>query len=209
MILLNAFISIGRDVTHVDVELVPCTKVSLNIFDPIFSSEIVHPSGHIAKCFHEVHLDFDELRMVSMQCLNHFRSHYDCWPPCKAQYIVYLLVCIRCFLKRSLITITWSVHVTVRSSCLGCLSTSYWVVKSASMRTSSVPTLKLQKQCIKIWWGKSVSNYYTQNITHLKSHVKNEAASVAKDLDLNNSSISIIHRAVEFSFGQKVSINFQ
>lgn len=66
MILLNAFISIGRDVTHVDVELVPCTKVSLNIFDPIFSSEIVHPSGHIAKCFHEVHLDFDELRMVSM-----------------------------------------------------------------------------------------------------------------------------------------------
>ncbi|KAF4077465.1 hypothetical protein AMELA_G00208310 [Ameiurus melas] len=58
---------LGRDVTRVDVELVPCTKVSLDIFDPIFSSEIVHPSGQIAKCFHEVHLDFDELRMMLLE----------------------------------------------------------------------------------------------------------------------------------------------
>lgn len=66
MMMLNAFISTGKDVTHVDVELVTCTKVSVDIFDPIFSSGIVHPSGHIAKCFHEVHPDFDELRMVNM-----------------------------------------------------------------------------------------------------------------------------------------------
>lgn len=88
MMLLNAFISIGRDVTHVDVELVPCTKVSVDIFDPIFSSGIVHPSGHIAKCFHEVHLDFDELRMVSMQYLKHFRSHDVCLTPLQAKGIV-------------------------------------------------------------------------------------------------------------------------
>ncbi|KAF5906964.1 baculoviral IAP repeat-containing protein 2-like isoform X1, partial [Clarias magur] len=59
--------SLGRDVTHVDVQLIPCTKVSMDVFDPIFSSGIVHPSGHIAKCFHEVRPDFDELRMMLLE----------------------------------------------------------------------------------------------------------------------------------------------
>ncbi|KAM9451745.1 cilia- and flagella-associated protein 300 isoform 2-T2 [Clarias gariepinus] len=58
---------LGRDVTHVDVQLIPCTKVSMDVFDPIFTSGIVHPSGHIAKCFHEVHTDFDELRMMLLE----------------------------------------------------------------------------------------------------------------------------------------------
>ncbi|KAF7697076.1 cilia- and flagella-associated protein 300 [Silurus meridionalis] len=58
---------LGRDVTRVDVEHVPCTKVSVDIFDPIFSSGIVHPSGHITKCFHEVHPDFDKLRMMLIE----------------------------------------------------------------------------------------------------------------------------------------------
>lgn len=89
MMLLNAFISIGRDVTHVDVELVPCTKVSVDIFDPVFSSGIVRTSGHIAKCFHEVHPDFDELRVVSMQYLNHFRSHDVCLTLLQTKATVY------------------------------------------------------------------------------------------------------------------------
>ncbi|XP_053543593.1 cilia- and flagella-associated protein 300 isoform X1 [Ictalurus punctatus] len=79
---------LGRDVTHVDVELVPCTKVSLNIFDPIFSSEIVHPSGHIAKCFHEVHLDFDELRMMLLEEESH---NYHVVSPCDRQEFLFRL----------------------------------------------------------------------------------------------------------------------
>lgn len=67
------FVFTGRDVTHVEVEIVPCTKVSVGIFDPIFSSGIVYPSGGIAKCFHEAHPDFDELRMVSLHYLNQFQ----------------------------------------------------------------------------------------------------------------------------------------
>lgn len=54
----------GRDITHVNVEVVPCTKVSVDIFDPIYSNGILRPSGHIVKCYHEVIPDFDELRMV-------------------------------------------------------------------------------------------------------------------------------------------------
>ncbi|XP_062867928.1 cilia- and flagella-associated protein 300 isoform X2 [Trichomycterus rosablanca] len=60
-------VPLGRDVTHVDVQLVPCTAVSVDIFDPIFSSGIVRPSGHITKCYHEVHPDFDELRMMLLE----------------------------------------------------------------------------------------------------------------------------------------------
>jgi len=54
----------GRDITHVNVEVVQCTKVSVDIFDPIYSNGILHPSGHIVKCYHEIYPDFDELRMV-------------------------------------------------------------------------------------------------------------------------------------------------
>uniref|UniRef100_A0A8B9JC26 Cilia- and flagella-associated protein 300 n=1 Tax=Astyanax mexicanus TaxID=7994 RepID=A0A8B9JC26_ASTMX len=40
---------LGSDITRVDVEDVPCSKVSVDIFDPILSSGIVRPSGHIVK----------------------------------------------------------------------------------------------------------------------------------------------------------------
>ncbi|XP_036379266.1 cilia- and flagella-associated protein 300 [Megalops cyprinoides] len=53
-----------REVTKVNVELVPCTKLSMDLFDPLYSHGIVHPSGHIAKCFHEYYADFDELRKM-------------------------------------------------------------------------------------------------------------------------------------------------
>ncbi|XP_049322669.1 cilia- and flagella-associated protein 300 isoform X1 [Astyanax mexicanus] len=58
---------LGSDITRVDVEDVPCSKVSVDIFDPILSSGIVRPSGHIVKCFHEVHPDFDQLRMMLLE----------------------------------------------------------------------------------------------------------------------------------------------
>lgn len=59
-----SFYPFTGDITHVNVEVVPCTKVSVNIFDPIYSNGILRPSGHIVKCYHEIYPDFDELRMV-------------------------------------------------------------------------------------------------------------------------------------------------
>ncbi|ROL47597.1 hypothetical protein DPX16_13312 [Anabarilius grahami] len=66
-ILTKAVSDLGRDITHVNVEVVPCTKVSVDIFNPIFSNGILRPSGHIVKCYHEVYPDFDELKMLLLE----------------------------------------------------------------------------------------------------------------------------------------------
>uniref|UniRef100_A0A665UC20 Cilia- and flagella-associated protein 300 n=1 Tax=Echeneis naucrates TaxID=173247 RepID=A0A665UC20_ECHNA len=55
---------VDKPVVFVDVEVVPCTKVSMELFDPISSCGILRPSGHIVKCFHDVHSDYDELRQM-------------------------------------------------------------------------------------------------------------------------------------------------
>ncbi|XP_026859509.1 cilia- and flagella-associated protein 300 isoform X1 [Electrophorus electricus] len=84
----GVWITLGNEITHVDVEVVPCTKVSVDIFDPIFSSGIVHPSGHIVKCYHEVHPDFDELRMM---LLEEDSDHYNVVSPCDRQEFLFRL----------------------------------------------------------------------------------------------------------------------
>ncbi|KAL2095132.1 hypothetical protein ACEWY4_009851 [Coilia grayii] len=56
--------TLGTKVTSVDVEVVPCSKVSMDIFDPLESGGVLRPSGHIVKCYHEIYGDFDELRNV-------------------------------------------------------------------------------------------------------------------------------------------------
>uniref|UniRef100_A0A8C2Q5N2 Cilia- and flagella-associated protein 300 n=1 Tax=Cyprinus carpio TaxID=7962 RepID=A0A8C2Q5N2_CYPCA len=55
------------DITRVNVEVVPCTKVSVDLFDPIYSNGILRPSGHIVKCNHEIYPDFDELRTLLLE----------------------------------------------------------------------------------------------------------------------------------------------
>ncbi|XP_077373044.1 cilia- and flagella-associated protein 300 isoform X1 [Festucalex cinctus] len=53
---------LDKPVASVNVEVIPCTKVSMDLFDPIYTCGIVAPSGHIARCFHEVYPDYDKLR---------------------------------------------------------------------------------------------------------------------------------------------------
>ncbi|KAL7853874.1 hypothetical protein AOLI_G00207180 [Acnodon oligacanthus] len=84
----GAWKPLGSDVTHVDVEAVPCTKVSVDIFEPIFSSGIVRPSGHIVKCYHEVNPDFDELRMM---LLEEDSDNYHVVSPCDRQEFLFRL----------------------------------------------------------------------------------------------------------------------
>lgn len=57
---------VDKPVVSVDVEPVPCTQVSMELFDPIYSCGILRPSGHVVKCFHDVYPDYDELRQVSL-----------------------------------------------------------------------------------------------------------------------------------------------
>ncbi|XP_012677460.1 cilia- and flagella-associated protein 300 [Clupea harengus] len=54
--------TLRSNLTRVDVEVVPCSKVSMDIFDPLNSAGVLRPSGHIVKCYHEIYGDFDELK---------------------------------------------------------------------------------------------------------------------------------------------------
>ncbi|XP_072303210.1 cilia- and flagella-associated protein 300 [Eucyclogobius newberryi] len=63
-----------KPIESVKVEMVPCSKVSMDLFDPIYSCGILRPSGHIVKCFHDVHPDYDELRQM---LLDEESEHYS------------------------------------------------------------------------------------------------------------------------------------
>ncbi|XP_070703107.1 cilia- and flagella-associated protein 300 [Pempheris klunzingeri] len=61
---VRAWVPLDKPVVSVDVEPVPCTKVSMDLFDPIYSCGILRPSGHVVKCFNDVYPDYDELRQM-------------------------------------------------------------------------------------------------------------------------------------------------
>ncbi|XP_071356420.1 cilia- and flagella-associated protein 300 isoform X2 [Trachinotus anak] len=60
----GVWMPLDKPVVSVDVEVVPCTKVSMELFDPIYSCGILRPSGQVVKCFHDVYPDYDELRQM-------------------------------------------------------------------------------------------------------------------------------------------------
>ncbi|XP_046876598.1 cilia- and flagella-associated protein 300 [Hypomesus transpacificus] len=60
----GAWQPLDSPVVSVDVEVVPCNRVSMELFDPLYSSGVLRPSGHIVKCLHDVHPDYDELRRM-------------------------------------------------------------------------------------------------------------------------------------------------
>ncbi|KAJ7997514.1 hypothetical protein DPEC_G00229810 [Dallia pectoralis] len=60
----GAWIPIDSDVVCVESEVVPCTKVSMEMFDSLSSSGIIRQSGHIIKCLHSTHTDYDLLRQM-------------------------------------------------------------------------------------------------------------------------------------------------
>ncbi|XP_034016043.1 cilia- and flagella-associated protein 300 [Thalassophryne amazonica] len=60
----GAWVPLDKPVVSVTVEVVPCTAVSMELFDPIYSCGVVRPSGHIVKCYHDMYPDYDELRQM-------------------------------------------------------------------------------------------------------------------------------------------------
>ncbi|KAK5605083.1 hypothetical protein CRENBAI_026505 [Crenichthys baileyi] len=60
----GVWVPLENPVVSVSVELVPCTKISMELFDPIYSCGILRPSGHVVKCIHDIYPDYDELRQM-------------------------------------------------------------------------------------------------------------------------------------------------
>ncbi|KAL3983806.1 multidrug resistance protein, MATE family [Sarotherodon galilaeus] len=60
----GVWMPLDKPVVSVSVEPTPCTKVSMELFDPIYSCGILRPTGHVVKCFHDVYPDYDELRQM-------------------------------------------------------------------------------------------------------------------------------------------------
>lgn len=104
---------VDKPVVSVDVEPVPCTQVSMELFDPIYSCGVLRPSGHVVKCFHDVYPDYDELRQVSL-----FSHPPDClclsFPDMKPALIC---SCSRCCRKRTLSTTMWLEERSGESFC--------------------------------------------------------------------------------------------
>ncbi|XP_045573462.1 cilia- and flagella-associated protein 300 [Salmo salar] len=60
----GAWVTLEGEVVCVQVEVVPCSKVTMEMFDPLYSSGIITASGHITKCFHDTYPDYDLLRQM-------------------------------------------------------------------------------------------------------------------------------------------------
>ncbi|KAJ0055036.1 hypothetical protein NL108_008769, partial [Boleophthalmus pectinirostris] len=84
----KAWVPFGKTVKSVKVEVVSCSKVSVDLFDPIYSCGILRPSGQIVKCFHEVYPDYDELRQM---LLDEESEHYPVITPEERQEFLFRL----------------------------------------------------------------------------------------------------------------------
>ncbi|XP_039600271.1 cilia- and flagella-associated protein 300 [Polypterus senegalus] len=56
--------ALASKVTKVEAETVPCTAISLSLFDSLYTAGIVRQTGHIVKCFDEEYGESDELRKM-------------------------------------------------------------------------------------------------------------------------------------------------
>lgn len=110
-----------KPVASVDVEVVPCTKVSMDLFDPIYTCGIVAPSGHIARCLHEVYPDYDKLREVRLPfCFTVFVFVFVFYRPPSKQ--MFLCACRCCWMRTQRTTTYWGVP-NERSCCFASSST--------------------------------------------------------------------------------------
>ncbi|KAM3858465.1 cilia- and flagella-associated protein 300 [Diretmus argenteus] len=60
----GAWMHLDNPVVAVDVEVVPCSKVSIKLFDPIYSCGILRSSGEIVQYVHDVYAVYDKLRQM-------------------------------------------------------------------------------------------------------------------------------------------------
>ncbi|CAL8235562.1 unnamed protein product [Arctogadus glacialis] len=71
----GAWVPLDSPLLCVDVEVVPCSRVSMDLLDPIYyCRQILSPSGNVVKCFHDLYPDYDELRRALQE---EESEHYD------------------------------------------------------------------------------------------------------------------------------------
>ncbi|XP_068121042.1 cilia- and flagella-associated protein 300 isoform X2 [Hyperolius riggenbachi] len=83
--------TLGSKVERVTVEEIPCTQLSMSLFDCLYKGNIVRDSGYISKCLDEFVDDFtisDELRKV---LLVEDSEKYDIFSPSDRQQFMFLL----------------------------------------------------------------------------------------------------------------------
>lgn len=145
-----------KPVVSVSVEPTPCTKVSMELFDPIYSCGILRPTGHVVKCFHDVYPDYDELRQVILSSLVwqafffFFFTLFYFVVFINLESVHDLFGCSRCCRTRSLSTTIWLGGRRGESFCLASSSTCVLGVSSVSMKTPLILTSAPQSKYTKI-----------------------------------------------------------
>lgn len=59
----------GEKASKVDIEIVPCTLLSMEFFDRLIENGVIYENGKLRKCFDEYYENFaisDELRKVNV-----------------------------------------------------------------------------------------------------------------------------------------------
>ncbi|XP_018427469.1 PREDICTED: uncharacterized protein C11orf70 homolog, partial [Nanorana parkeri] len=83
--------TLGKKVEKVEVKEVPCTQLSMSLFDCLCAANIVRESGYISKCLDEYVDDFmisDELRKV---LLVEDSDKFDIFSPSDREQFIFLL----------------------------------------------------------------------------------------------------------------------
>lgn len=142
-----------KPMVSVSVEPTPCTKVSMELFDPIYSCGILRPTGHVVKCFHDVYPDYDELRQVSLSSFFFFFTLFYFVVFINFEPVHDFFGCSRCCGTRSLSTTMWLGERSGESFCLASSSTCVLGVSSVSMKTPLILTSAPQSKYTKIWSG--------------------------------------------------------
>lgn len=143
---------VDKPVVCVDVEPVPCTKASMELFDPIYSCGILRPSGHVVKCFHDVYPDYDELRQVNFLItslsLSIFYIFFD-----MESVQVFLCSSSRCYRMRTLSTTMWLGERSEGSFCFASSSTCVSEESSVSTKTPLILISVPQSTSTETWSG--------------------------------------------------------
>ncbi|KAF6737767.1 uncharacterized protein FQA47_023550 [Oryzias melastigma] len=63
-LLPGVWVPLDKPVVSVCVEPVPSSRVSMDLFDPLYTCGILRPSGLVVKCFHELYPDYNKLRKM-------------------------------------------------------------------------------------------------------------------------------------------------
>lgn len=162
---------LDKPVLSVSVALVPCTQVSMELFDPIYSCGVLRPSGRVVKCLHDVNPDYDELRQVTL-------SSFDPSICFDADSIQDFVASSRCYRMKIRSTTMQSGKRDEKSFCSASSNTCALEESSVSTRTPLIPTSAPQRKYTKTWLGQhfaGVHDDFKQKYVNIYSRCTHES----------------------------------